>query len=105
MSSKSRSMRLFVSVLIAGLVGLIVGLPLIALAVKGQSAIVFLTESEDAADGESDGLELGFSELAGLQRGFEVRAPRAYEYRAADDLTGTDAAFADSHLQRGPPAR
>jgi hypothetical protein len=105
MPPKSRLCRLLSGSLVVALSGLILGSPLICVACQGYAAPALVTESEDAADGESQGMEFEISALSACCADFDVLTPRAYEYRAADDLTSKHAAFADLHLQRGPPGR
>jgi hypothetical protein len=103
MQPKFRLFGLFSGSLVVILCGLILASPLICVSCKGHTAPALAPEGEDAADGESQELELETSEFSVASGAFDLFTPRAYEYRVVDDLVGTEAALADSHLQRGPP--
>ena len=103
MLPNSPASRLVHGLLVAGLIGAIIGLSFIPLVSHGRSIPALATQSEDATGGESGGLQWDDTHLFALPDGADASALPAYAMRAADDLVQADAARAESHLQRGPP--
>ena len=88
--------------LVLPLTVLIAGLPLGCLVCASEHAPVVLAELEDAVDGECVADQLDTSTWSFLL--VEVLPlPRTYVYRVADDLVTEEAAYRESHPQRGPP--
>ena len=104
MGIPSLSIQVRTGLLVLPLAVLIAGLPLGCLASAGHQSPVVLAEVEDAVSGECVADQLDASAWSFLCFEIQLPAPRTYVYRVADELVTDEAAYRESHPQRGPPA-
>jgi hypothetical protein len=100
----STTVPLFRRLISAGLVTVILGLGFLSLTSSGVAGKFLVKPAEGVIAGVCDLLEFDDHECVDLNPGIDITAGAAYCYGAADDLSVTESALADSHLQRGPPA-
>ena len=95
---RHRSLR---GLLIAGLIGVIAGLPFLCIASNTQPVV--LSETEDSSDGKTGSMKSDDSDVVGFCRVVGSVAARAFRHRVADEWAETESVLTESHLQRGPP--
>lgn len=90
--------------LIAGMVGLIVELPLLSAFPSGKVAAVLLSEGSDGANGETDGFECHSSELFARSTPIDDRESSETAFHITGESPGAMGRFlSHPYLHRGPP--
>ncbi|MBX3436135.1 MAG: hypothetical protein KF861_01505 [Planctomycetaceae bacterium] len=103
MSSRFPVTRIACGLLTAGLIALILGLPMLCLASGGPSSALLMTERAGVADGEAHGLVWEISGLFEILGDLVPLTLPAYADGVADDCEQWESLVFESHLQRGPP--
>jgi hypothetical protein len=90
--------------LIAGLIGIVAGLPGTSAACNPTGSSLLPVQIEEPADGESNGIAPSGSDLFAPIANVDTLAPAVSYDRFIDNVLAAESTLADTHRQRGPPA-